>query len=131
MPLRDVPMVLISAIGFLGDLRQQLVRKLPKTAGVPRDRLLVTVNNWTTASFLAYVEYLEARCDRKFIPDLKDCEVVGTGNKWKERHVGRNVNASWCFSTMSVAEEICDLLNTMDLKALRMGPRDKNFSAAS
>ena len=130
MPLRDVPMVLISANGFLGDLLQQLVRKLPKTAGVPRDRLLVTVNNWTTASFLSYVEYLEARCDRKFVPDLTDCEVVDAGNKWKELEVRRNVTASWCFSTMSVAEEICDLFNTVDVKALRQGPRDKNFSAA-
>ncbi len=66
----------------------------------------------------------------KFVLDLTDCEVVGAGNKWKEREVGRNVTASWCFSTMSVAEEICDLLNTVDMKALRLGPRDKHFSAA-
>ena len=132
MPLRFVPMVLVSANGFLGDLRHQLAQKLPKTAGVPRDRLLVTVNNWTTNSLLAYFNYLEARCDRKFVPYLADCEVAGEicAHKWKEQEVGRNVTASWCFSTMSVAEELCDLLTTVDVKALRMGSQDKNFSAA-
>ncbi len=80
-------MVLVSANGILGDLRQQLAKKLPKTVGVPRDRLLVTVNNWTTNSFLAYVNYLEARCDRKFMPYLSDFEVVGkvSAHKWKEQ----------------------------------------------
>ncbi len=43
--LRDVPMVLVSADPFLGDLRMQLAKKLPKTAGVARDRLIVTVTN--------------------------------------------------------------------------------------
>ena len=125
-------MVLISANGFLGDLRQQIARKLAKTAGVPRDRVLVTVSNWTTNSFLTYVEYLEARCDRKFVPDLEDCEVLGVvkAHKWKEQVVGRNVTASWCFPTMSVAEELCNLIQTVDVKALRMGTKDKNYSAA-
>ncbi len=31
---------------------------------------------------------------------------------------------------MSGAEELCDLLTTVDVKALRMGRHDKNFSAA-
>ncbi len=31
---------------------------------------------------------------------------------------------------MSVAEELCDLLTTVDIKALRMGPQGNNFSAA-
>ena len=125
-------MVLVSANGYLGDLRVQLMRKLSKTAGVPRDRLLLTVSNWPTNSFLAYIEYLEARCDRKFVPDLQDCEVAREVNahKWKEQEDGRNVTAAWCFSAMSVAEELCDLFTTVDVRTLRAGPRDKNFSAA-
>ncbi len=112
MPLRFVPMVLVSANGYLRDLRHQLVRKLPKMVGVPRDRLLLTVSNWPTNSFLTYVEYLEARCDRKFVPDLQDCEVACEVNahKWKEQEARRSVTASWCFSSVSVAEELCDLL---------------------
>jgi hypothetical protein len=131
-PLRFLPMVFIAVNGFLGDLRQQLVRKLAKAADVPPYRVLVTVSNWTTNSFLTYVECLEARCDRKCVPDLEDCEVLGEVNahKRKQHAVGKNVTASWCFSTMSVAEELCDLFQTLDVKALRMGPQDKNSSVA-
>ena len=64
--------------------------------------------------------------------NLTDCEVTGEVNahKWKELEVRRNVTASWRFSTMSEAQELSDLSTTVDVTALRMGPRNKNFSAA-
>ncbi len=59
--------------------------------------------------------------------DLQDFEVACEVNahKWKEQEAGRSVTASWCSSAMSVAEELCDLFSTVDVKALRTAPRGK------
>ena len=53
----------------------QLAKKLPKTAGVARDRLTITVNNWMSESFLAYIQFLEARVDPDFNKGLADFDV--------------------------------------------------------
>ena len=81
--LRDVPRVLVSAEGFLGDLRNQLAKKLRKTAGMPMTRLSCTVNNWMGDSFLSYVGLLEARGDRKVEKGLADYDIDAKNHQWK------------------------------------------------
>jgi len=125
-----VPRVLVSADCFLGDLRVQLAKKLPKTAGVPRDRFSVTVTNWMAESVLAYVGFLEARGNPEFNKDLADFEVDVQDHKWKDVKNGRDVTTAWCFSAMVVAETICDLLKIVDCRGVRFGPRDKEVSCA-
>jgi len=128
--IQDVPRVLVSADGFLGDLRWTLARKLPKTAGFAMDRMSVRVANWMGNSFLSFINVLEARGKREFNPALEDFEIDATDHKWKDRKTsGHNETSSWCFSTMAVAETVCDLFKTVDFKGIRKTPLEKEVSA--
>ena len=126
--LRDVPRVLVSADGFLGDLRNQLAKKIQKTAGVPMNRLSCTISNWMRDSFLSYVALLEARGDRKFQKGLADFDIDAKDHKWKEKKTGHNVTAAWCFPTMLVTETVCDFQKLVVYRDILKGPRDKEVS---
>ena len=126
--LRDVPRVLVSADGFLGDLRNQLAKKLRKTVGVPMTRLSCTVNNWMGDSFLSYVALLEARGDRKFQKGLADYDIDAKNHKWKDLKKGNDVTTSWCFPTMLVTETLCDFQKLVVHKDIVKGPRNKEVN---
>ena len=65
---------------------------------------------------MAYVTFLEARCGLEYNKGLAYFEVDVHDHKWKEVKSGRNVTASWCFSTMVAAETFCDIFKIVDIK---------------
>jgi len=105
-------------------------KKLPKTACVARDCLIITVYIRMSQYFLAYISFLEARGDPEFNKGLANSEVDVKDYTWKELKNGGNVTASWYFSTMVVVETICDLFNIVDIKGVCFGSREKEANAA-
>ena len=90
----------------------------------------MTVTNWMSDFFLAYVIFLEAWCGLDYNKGIGNFEVDVKDHKWREVKSGRNVTSSWCFSTMVAAETICDVIKIVDIHGVRFGPRDNDVSVA-